>query len=285
MSETRLPIRLAEFRALLEGHGFHPSKSRGQNFLHDPKVCAAIAQGAQLGSGDRVLEIGTGCGYLTEAIAARAGRVLTVEIEPQLHAIAKDLLRGRENVEFVLGDFLEGKEIAPAVRARLRELAPFVLVANLPYSVGGTALCALALFEPALPRMVFTVQKEVAVRAAAPAGDPERGPLTLLLQLYYRAQTLRTLPPEVFWPRPRVDSAVVRLDRVREKLPASLEAGYLRLVHELFGQKRKQVGKILRGVYGDAAAGKALTRASIDSSARAETLEVEQILTLAKELA
>lgn len=285
MNEPVSPIRLAEFRALLERYGFAPSKGRGQNFLHDPKLCAAIAQAAELGAADRVLEIGTGCGYLTAALAARAGQLLTVEIEPKLHAIARELLADRKNIEFLLGDFLDGKEIAAPILARLREFAPTALVANLPYSVGGTALGALSLFEPAIPRMVFTVQKEVAVRCAAPAGSGERGPLTLLLQLYYRAKILRDVPPAAFWPRPRVDSSIVRLDRVRERLPAQVESRYLALVHELFSQKRKQIGKTLREAFypGDAlAAQAALTAAGVDATARAEELSVEQFLILAQ---
>lgn len=281
MTSPVSPIRLAEFRALLDRYGFQPSKSRGQNFLHDPKLCAAIAAAGELGTKDRVLEVGTGCGYLTAAIAASAGRVLTVEIEPKLHEIARELLQEKENVEFILHDFLEGKEIALPVAAKLKAFAPFVLVANLPYSVGGTILASLALFEPAVPRMAVTVQKEVAVRCAAPAGSSERGPLTMLLQLYYKAQVVRGVPPGAFWPRPKVDSAIVRLDRVREKLPEPVERRYLHLVQLLFGQKRKQVGKILRGELGETAA-KLLEQTGIDPAARAEDLSVEQFLDLAK---
>lgn len=274
-----LPISLAEFRALLKRRGLRPSKVRGQNFLFDRNLCAAVVAAAELRPGESVLEIGTGCGYLTAAIAPRAGPVLSVEIDPKLAAIAREFLQGFSNVELRVDDFLRGKEVSPTLAPRLRELSPFTVVANLPYSVGSTALVALALWRPPVPRMVVTVQKEVALRCAAPLRSADRGPLSLLLQLYYRAEILREVPPEVFWPRPKVTSAVVRLRRARDPLPTGIEEGFRRLVDGLFRHRRKQVQKSLQSWFGPSSS-KVLDEAGIDPRSRPEELGIDGFLLL-----
>lgn len=273
MSATHLS--LAEFRALLDRYGFHPSKSRGQNFLYDTNLARAIVAQAKLKGEESVLEIGTGCGYLTAAIAEKARRVLTVEIDERLSQIAQQSLSLGPEVEFFVGDFLAGKKINPELESRLKQFAPFQVIANLPYSVGASILAELCLFQPAIPQMVVMLQKEVADRCQAGPGSRERGPLTVLVQRDYRVSWLRKVPPGVFWPRPQVDSAVILLERISPTRSVEETERFQRLVSSLFQNKRKQLQKGFQRVFGDSYAIVA-RECQIDLKLRPESLTREQ---------
>lgn len=236
----------SRYRDQLSAAGFKPSTTRGQNFLLDPSLHRWIADQAAPGEADTVVEIGVGLGFLTRELAARAGKVLAVEIEPRLLAIARAELAGHDNIEWLEGDALGGPkrsllpriaEVAEACTGRL------LVVANLPYSVSGPMLAELAQLRRLPDRIVVLVQKELGQRLAAAAGGENYGGLTGLIQSMFVARSLRDVSPNVFRPRPKVWSSVVGLDR-RDDLPEPLQPEDRRrrfaiFVRALFGQRRK----------------------------------------------
>jgi 16S rRNA (adenine1518-N6/adenine1519-N6)-dimethyltransferase len=240
----------AHYRAELDALGFKPSSARGQNFLLDPSLHRAIADAAAPTPGDVVLEVGAGLGFLTRELAPRCRRVLGVEIDDRLFALAQRELRAFANVQLLLADALggPGRTLHPAVAAALASAigdrgagdGDYQVIANLPYSISGPLLAELACLERLPQRAVVLVQKELAGRIAAAAGGAEYGSLSVLVQAAFTARVLRTVPPEVFRPRPKVVSALLLLAR-RPELPlvAAERRPFARFVRALFQQRRK----------------------------------------------
>lgn len=236
----------ARYRDQLTAVGFKPSTSRGQNFLLDPSLHRWIAEQAGPTHTDTVVEIGVGLGFLTRELAARAGHVLAVEIEPRLLAIASRELAQHENVEWLEADGLggPGRTLAPRIEAVAQAChGRLLVVANLPYSVSGPMLAELAQMSRMPDRIVVLVQKELGQRLAAQHDSGTYGGLSGLMQSMFTVRSLRDVSPSVFRPRPNVWSSVVGLER-RENLPAELlEASSRRrfalFLRKLFGQRRK----------------------------------------------
>jgi 16S rRNA (adenine1518-N6/adenine1519-N6)-dimethyltransferase len=232
----------------MEAAGFRPSTALGQNFLLDPSLHRWLADRAAPGPADTVVEIGVGLGFLTRELAARAGRVVGVEIDERLLAITRAELGDVANIEWVLADALSGpgRSLAPAIAAAGRTAAAggrFLVVANLPYSVSGPLLAELTGLEPLPQRAVLLVQKEMAARVAAPPATEDYGGLSATVQSVFAASVVREVPPQVFRPRPKVVSAVLQLDR-RSPVPAALATAPCRrefaaFVRQLFQQRRK----------------------------------------------
>ena len=213
--------KITEIREALGG--IRPKKRFGQTFMIDPNLLAAMVRDAGVTRRDIVLEIGPGIGALTEIIAEAAREVVSVEIDDNLARIAKKELSNFNNVEIVVTDFLGSSgavapEVERAVLTRLEreggaaagESAPIV-VSNLPYSAAGPIIAALILWDIPVRRAVLTVQKEMAERLVAKPGSKDYGRLSVLVQKAAGAEILRTIPSECFWPRPSVESAIVRL--------------------------------------------------------------------------
>ncbi|MDP6381119.1 MAG: 16S rRNA (adenine(1518)-N(6)/adenine(1519)-N(6))-dimethyltransferase RsmA, partial [Phycisphaerae bacterium] len=242
-----------EIQTLLENAGIHPSRRFGQNFLIDGNLMNILVASADLAALDVVLEVGAGTGNLTELLAARAGCVISVEVDAGLAEIARDRLAGAANVEILHTDVLKSKHhidsgLMARVSERLAEGAGrrFKLVANLPYSVASPLLAELLLHRPVPVLMVFTVQMEVAERIAASPGSRTYGPLAVILQALGAVEIIRRLPASVFWPRPRVSSAMVRIVPSDEKRGRIRDIPLFRTVIEgLFGYRRKRCAKSL----------------------------------------
>jgi 16S rRNA (adenine1518-N6/adenine1519-N6)-dimethyltransferase len=266
--------------ALLRSYGLQPKKSLGQNFLVDSAALARVAAVAEITPEDAILEIGAGLGSLTRVLARSARRVVAVELDGRLFPVLRSVLAGLSNVELVQGDILE---IDPAKLA----LGPaYLVVANIPYYIT-SALVRHLLEAAAKPsRLVLTVQREVAERICAQAG--EMSLLALSVQVYGRPLIATHIPAGAFYPRPKVDSAVVRVDLYEQPLvPANLLDDFFRLAKAGFAQKRKTLRNSL-------AAGLAwrtervdawLSAAGIDPRRRAETLSVGEWGALAARLA
>jgi 16S rRNA (adenine1518-N6/adenine1519-N6)-dimethyltransferase len=237
----------ATFLARMDALGFKPSSVLGQNFLLDPSLHRFLADLAGPALADTAVEIGVGLGFLTRELAARAGRVVAVEIDGRLLQLAREDLAAAANIEWVHGDALAGagRSLHPAIAAAAPVAADgrVLLVANLPYAVSGPLLaevCAL----PVLPaRAVLLVQKELAQRVAAPAGSPDYGGLAALLQAHYVPRLVRDVSPQVFRPRPKVVSAVLELVRRPDSPlaahPAAARRNFGVFVRQLFQQRRK----------------------------------------------
>lgn len=218
-------------------HDFHaPKRSLGQNFLSDPNICRRIVESVELRPGEPVLEIGPGRGALTRHLCAHDGPVMVLEKDSEL---VRWLRAEFPCVGVVHGD---GLEFCWEGTARLPGLS---LIGNLPYNVASPMIWEMVSRCRNWKSMVFMVQKEVAERLCAPAGSRAYGALSAWVASFVRTTYLFTVPPHVFRPQPKVDSAIVRF--VPRSDPAWREAPDLsRLLKTLFQQRRKQLGTILK---------------------------------------
>jgi 16S rRNA (adenine1518-N6/adenine1519-N6)-dimethyltransferase len=265
------------FRAALEERGFRPSRRLGQNFLLDENMVRAIVRDSGVAPGNFVLEVGAGCGFLSLHLVEAGVDLLCVEVDDRLLPIAERLVAGRGRAKFLLADVLAGKnELAPEVDRALPSEGTWHLVSNLPYSIAGPLLALLAARACPPATMTVLVQREVAERIAGHPGTPEWGPLSIRLQARYAPEIVRTVPPDLFWPRPKVESAVVRLVR---RVPSWPEAELRRLDHlagELLRSRRQTLGRVLGRVEGSRESGlRDLELCGIDPGLRAESLDLE----------
>ncbi|HMP78805.1 MAG TPA: 16S rRNA (adenine(1518)-N(6)/adenine(1519)-N(6))-dimethyltransferase RsmA, partial [Pirellulaceae bacterium] len=203
--------------------GLKPNARHGQNFLVDLNLLAILADAAQLNQQDVVLEVGTGMGSLTALLAARAGRVVTVELDRHLHQMAREELEAFDNITMLLQDALKNKNridplVLQSVQQALHEVPgrTFKLVANLPYNIATPLISNLLAAEPVPDTMTVTIQKELADRIVAAPGNKDYGSLSVWVQSLCVAEVLRLLPPTVFWPRPKVPSAIIQLRHRRD---------------------------------------------------------------------
>lgn len=264
---------------LLDMFDIAPKKSLGQNFLHDPNALEKIVSVADLQPDDTVLEIGPGTGALTVKLAQSAGRVVAVEIDERLIRPLRRQVGAFANVEIICANFLE-LDFEPLFGGH-----EYKVVANLPYYITTLILRRLLEARHKPRRLVLTVQQEVAERMVAAPGDMSL--LAVSVQFYGAARILTTFPPAVFWPRPEVASAVVRIDTY-DQPPVEVqdEAQFFRVARAGFGQKRKQLKNALGAglglTHGDAMA--LLDSAGIDPTRRAETLSLSEWAALARAL-
>ena len=246
---------LTYLRQLLEEHGISPKNKLGQNFLIDLNLLNVLLRAAELTEDDLVLEVGIGTGNLTARLAHEAGRVLGVEIDPSFYRLAEETVQGRTNVELIHADILRTKnELNPQVLARLHELvqpssstaAPFgrslKLVANLPYAVATPVISNFMLSDLPFERMVVTVQWEIAERLMAQPGVKAYAALSVLVQNLADVSLVRRLPPSVFWPRPKVESAIVLIRPNPEKRAHVGDVRAFRdFLRDLYSHRRKNL--------------------------------------------
>jgi 16S rRNA (adenine1518-N6/adenine1519-N6)-dimethyltransferase len=247
----------------------------GQHFLADENLLDAIVRDAELEAGDVALEIGGGEGALTERIAARVAHVHVIELDPQLMEGLEEIAAAAGNVSIVRGD---------AMRVGLGSLdpAPTTVPSNLPYSIATPVLLRTIAELPSVRTWTVMVQREIADRLRAAAGSSAYGSPSVLVQLACEVELLRPVNRAVFRPRPRVDSALVRLRRIGPAPPT----GVTRLVRDAFAHRRKALAGSLElaGSASRAAAREALEAIGLPADARAERLSPAQFSALAAEL-
>ena len=232
--------------------GFVIDAKRGQNFLVDLNLLDLLERSAGITPADVVLEVGTGTGALSERLSRAAKHVVTCEIDSRLACLARDKLIDCDNVTLVEGDVLAGKHrFAPAVLAAVdAALAAspggrLLLVANLPYCVATPVISNLLALPRPFAAAVVTVQREMGERMTAAAGSHSYNALSVWIGAQCRSELVRVLPPSVFWPRPKVDSAIVRLDLEPDRRAAIGDlARFHDFVRDIFCHRRK----VLRGV-------------------------------------
>lgn len=273
------------FREALRAAGFRPSRRLGQNFLLDENMVAAIVRDARVESGDRVLEVGAGCGFLSLHLVRAGARLVCVEIDERLMAIARGLIAARD-VTWIAGDVLAGKHaLNPLVREALPRRAPWCLVSNLPYKISAPLMVVLTELENPPASMTVLLQREVASRVAARAGTSDWGPLSIRLQLDYQPAVLRHLSPELFWPRPEVESALVRLVRREDAASVEEREKLGELVAYLFERRRQSlVRRLSERVGGRPLAERLLLDLGLDPRQRAESLDLPVLRSLARAL-
>ncbi len=280
----------------LEQVGISPKTRFGQNFLIDLNLVELIARSAQLTSRDVVLEIGTGLGSLTKLLAASAAHVVTVEIDSHIAPLARQEFAGLDNVTLLERDALKNKnQFDPVVLDTLREKLATVpggklkLVANLPYNVATPIISNLLSAEPWPSRITVTIQKELAERIVAEPRTKDYGALSIWIQSQAKAQIVRIMPPSVFWPRPKVDSAIVDIrtqkvlrDRVGDKQAVDF---FHEFVRSVFLHRRKFLRSALVGSMKDhlskPAIDEMLAELKLPENCRAEQLSVEEMIELA----
>jgi 16S rRNA (adenine1518-N6/adenine1519-N6)-dimethyltransferase len=254
-----------------------PRKRFGQHFLTDRSALQRIANALELTGEETVLEVGPGRGALTDLLADRARRVVCVELDRDLVALLRQRYTGRPNVEIVEGDVL-ARPLAGLAGV------PYILAGNVPYYIT-TPIIFHALEPPRPERAVYLVQREVAERLASSAGSKAYGALTVNVQVVARVELIGGVSAGAFHPKPKVESAIVRLTPLAEPLVRpDEEARFRSFVIGLFGQRRRQLGRAIRTVAGlDAArALDAIARTGLDPSARAEDLAPVQLVELAR---
>jgi 16S rRNA (adenine1518-N6/adenine1519-N6)-dimethyltransferase len=217
-SRARQRQTLSYLHNLFAQHGLRPKPKLGQNFLIDLNVLDLILRAAELGPEDLILEVGTGTGGLTEQMADHAAAVLSIEVDPNFHSLAQELVGDRSNVRLLHADVLKNKNhFNPEMLAALEEMrnqhpnGRLKLVANLPYVVATPVIANLLLLGLPFERFVVTVQWEMAERLMAERGTKDYGALAVLVQSVADVALVRKLPPSVFWPRPAVESAIVQI--------------------------------------------------------------------------
>jgi 16S rRNA (adenine1518-N6/adenine1519-N6)-dimethyltransferase len=257
---------------LLRQHGLQPKKSLGQNFLYDPHILQRIVATAEIPPQATVLEVGAGLGTLTRYLACAARRVVAVELDGRLIPLLREVLAGTDNVTLLQGDILT-LDLTPW----LADADPLLVVANIPYYITSALIRRLLEGTVRPQRLVLTVQREVAERICAAPGALSL--LALSVQVYGQPRPVGRIPAGAFYPPPKVDSTILRVDLYPQpRLPAEDLPIFFRLAQAAFAQRRKTLRNALAAGLGwpPAQVETLLWQAEIDPRRRAETLSLEE---------
>jgi 16S rRNA (adenine1518-N6/adenine1519-N6)-dimethyltransferase len=274
--------------------GLQPDARHGQNFLIDLNLVRLLADAAEIGPEDVVLEVGTGTGSLTAMLAERAGAVVTVEIDAHLHQLAAEVLIDFSNITMLQQDALKNKnrfapEVLQAVQERLaqRPERRLKLAANLPYRVATPVISNLLHVHPLPVSMTMTIQKELADRITASPRTKQYSALSIWIQSQCETEIVRVLPPTVFWPRPQVESAILQIRPIPEKRAQIPDPVFFHnFVRAMFFHRRKflrsELLSALKNQLDKPAVDRLMLQQGLDGKARAEELDVTTMLALAE---
>lgn len=272
-----------------ERHNFQLSKSLGQNFITDKSIIERIVEGADIGADDLVIEIGPGIGVLTAEAAKTCARVVAIEIDKKLIPILSETLQEYDNIKVINQDILKTdlNEIIDAERDAGSFTGKVKIIGNLPYYITTPIIMGILEKGVAADSITIMMQKEVADRIKAKPGGKIYGAISVAVQYYCTVEQVASVPKEVFIPRPKVDSAVLKLC-IREKRPVELidERIFFACIKAGFGQRRKTLLNSLTGVSGLSRDDikSVLGQADIDSVRRAETLSIKEFAAIANEV-
>ncbi len=283
------PQSLSQIRSMLAAGGLRPQKRLGQNFLIDGNLMIKLVGAAELDRQAVVLEVGGGTGSLTGLLLDQAAQVVTVELDRGLFGVLTGQFGDHPGSTLIHGDVLETKSrLSAVVLAALRAAAErvpgiprFMCVANLPYQVASPLLLNALLCDLPFERLCFSVQREVADRIVAPPGTRDWGVLSVVLQACCDIRRVAQLPPQAFWPAPRVHSTALRLD-VRPAAAADPPSWrrFAQVVRLGFSHRRKTLHYNLGQQYSAVAVQLACAAAAVDPQARAEVLPIDRWLAL-----
>lgn len=268
---------------IIEDYGFRFSKSLGQNFLIDGNIVRGIVDGADIGPDDVVLEIGPGIGTLTEEIAMRAKSVLAIEVDETLRPIHERTLSKYENVEVLFSDVLK-LNLKEELSKRFGD-AKVKVVANLPYYITTPIITTLLKEDLNIESLTCMVQKEVAVRMVAKENSKDYSSISLFLRYFGQTKIILNVPKTVFMPKPKIDSAVFRLDVDRVDHGVSIE-NFEKVIRASFSMRRKTIlNCISKGLSLEKdIARELLEKSDIDVGARAETISFDKFTVLTKNI-
>lgn len=276
---------IGTIKDILNRHGFHFSKSLGQNFIINPSVCPKMASESGIDKNSGVIEIGTGIGVLTAELAKRAKKVVCIELDTKLLPILDETLKDFDNIEIVNQDVLK-TDLAALIKEKFADM-PVYVCANLPYYI--TSPVIMTLLENRLPIEAVTVmvQKEAAERLCAQVGNRLSGAVTVAVNYYATAQKLFDVSAGSFMPAPKVNSSVIRLDIRKEPVTEiNDEKLFFKIVHAAFGQRRKTAANSISagaGISKDIVA-KAIEECGFAPSVRAEGLSMTELALLSEKI-
>lgn len=267
-----------QLTALMEGLGIAPSKKLGQNFLVDANFTESIVRSANIQPTDRILEVGPGFGALTELLLKTGAQVSAIEFDRKLAAWLRERFKNT-GLRLIEGDAC--KTDIPAIYG---EDIPFRLISNLPYSAGTVIVANMLTLKTPPTEMLVMLQKEVGMRLAASAGDEEYGALSIRVQTMYKVEAMRTAPPDLFFPKPDVDSVILRLTLRPDRPEAGLFKTLSTLVKVSFAHRRKKMFKQAAAVFGAEPLEKAMNDLGISLDIRAEKIDPALFRRLAEHL-
>lgn len=265
---------MEDLQSVLSRNGFGFKKQFGQNFISDTNLLQSIVRAAGVTNTDTVLEIGCGAGTLTRELSASAGKVYAYEIDRSLQPVLAETLRGCENTEVIFKDF--EKVDLPALEA---EIGEYTVVANLPYYITTPLITRFLDEGEKVKSLVVMVQEEVAERLCARENTPEYGAITAAIALRASAKIVKRVSKTMFYPRPKVDSAVVKIDFEDGRLPVKDPKLYRATVRCAFLNRRKTLENNLVNYFNlsRSQAQEILSRAGVPEKARGETLSPQSL--------
>ena len=272
--------------------GIRPNTRHGQNFLIDLNLVEFLANSAALGPRDVVLEVGTGTGSLTQLMAPQVAHIVTVEIDQQLSMLAAEELADADNVTMLRQDALRNKNnmhpnVLEEVQRWLDEVpdSQFKLAANLPYNVATPIISNLLRRDPVPVSMTVTIQKELAERIVAQPSTKDYSALSIWVQSLCDTDVLRVLPPTVFWPRPKVQSAIIQIKPSAEKRASIADLEFFHtFVRSMFLHRRKFLRSVImaafKGQLDKPAVDEVMAERGLTGESRSEQLSVEEMKAL-----
>lgn len=276
---------ISVIKSVLSRHGFTFSKALGQNFIINPGVCPRIAEEGGAGEGVGVLEVGAGIGVLTAELAKRASKVVCVELDTRLLPVLDETLGEFDNVKIINGDILK-VDLHRILEDEFGNM-PVVVCANLPYYITSPVIMRLLESRLKIDSVTVMVQKEAAVRLCADVGSRNSGAVTVAVNYYAEAQKLFDVSRGSFMPSPNVDSAVIRLDILKNPpIEVSDEKFFFSMVKAAFSQRRKTASNGISAGMGISKPTviEAIEAADLSPFVRAEALTMEQLGRLCEEL-
>jgi 16S rRNA (adenine1518-N6/adenine1519-N6)-dimethyltransferase len=272
---------MASVRTLLAKYSISPSKRLGQHFLTDKRIMMAIVRTAEVNSEETVVEVGPGLGEMTKLLASKARRVIAIEVDESMVAMLRDRLAGYENIVLLRGDALKFDFLGESRKwgGKLK------VVSNLPYNISTQLLFRLVEMREVFSGMTLMLQREVAERIVAIPGGKQYGILSVLLQLYCDTCIQLLVMPSSFYPRPKVESAVVRFDFLQKpRVEIENEPIFRKVVKASFGHRRKTLKNALKNAAFFSVKGEEievnLRNVGIDPMRRGETLTLQEFADL-----
>jgi len=283
-----------QIQQLLASAGVRPNKRLGQNFLIDLNLMTGLVDSANISDRDIVLEVGCGTGSLTQALAANAGTVIAVEIDQSLAKIAQRELADKKNVQIINADVLESKNTISGIvanalaSARKKYTGRLLLVANLPYNAACPVMLNLVTGRTTADAMYVTVQKEVADRMTTQPGSRDYGMLSIFLTATGDVRIMKVLKPTVFWPKPKVDSAMISYVRSKEKTKRIHNMQLFSQVTKLFmGHRRKMLKACIKFAAGKLAEvhdwSRIFESCSVEPTSRPQQIPPEDYIAIANQ--
>lgn len=268
---------MEDLRLILSRNGFSFKKQFGQNFISDTNLLKSIVSGAGIDENSTVVEIGTGAGTLTREIAKTAKKVYSFEVDKNLRPVLEETLSGAENAEVIFRDFLKTD-----IKEFEKDIGEYTVIANLPYYITTPLVMRFVEESEKAKSLVIMVQEEVALRFCAEENTPDYGAVTAAIALRGEAKIIKRVSRNMFYPRPNVDSAVVKIDFVEDRIPVKDKNVYRETVRCAFLSRRKTLENNLVNCFKMTReeAKEILISAGVPEKARGETLSPEKLALL-----